>query len=44
MKELSRFFSVFVPDVVRLRGMNGGGDRRGKGKEKERKWREKVKK
>lgn len=41
---MSRFFSVFVPDVVRQRGMNGGGDRRGKGKEKERKWREKGEK
>ena len=44
MKELSRIFSVFVPDVVRWRGMNGEGDRRGKGKEKERKWREKGEK
>ena len=44
MKELSRIFSVFVPDVVRWRGMSGGGDRRGKGKEKERKWREKGEK
>ena len=34
MKELSRIFSVFVPDVVRWRGMEGGGDRRGKGEEK----------
>ena len=35
MKELSRIFSVFVPDVVRLRGMEGGGDRKGMGGEKE---------
>jgi len=37
MKELSRIFSVFVPDVVRLRGMEGGGDGTGKGEEEERK-------
>ena len=37
MKELSRIFSVFVPDVVRWRGMEGGGDRRGKGEKDERK-------
>lgn len=43
-KSCPGFFSVFVPDVVRWRGMNGGGDRRGKGKEKERKWREKGEK
>ena len=35
MKELSRIFSVFVPDVVRLRGMEGGGDGTGKGEEEE---------
>ena len=37
MKELSRIFSVFVPDVVRGRGMEEGGDRWGKGEEEERK-------
>ena len=35
MKELSRIFSVFVPDVVRWRGMGEGGDRWGKGEEEE---------
>lgn len=43
MKELSRIFSVFVPDVVRLRGMEGGGDRKGMGGEKEGKGRGKGK-